>query len=65
MHSFAVVIPGAPIQPRNSGASNSTPFILGAWNMQCRGPMQVAEGAQQGHETRALTHNRFLLLCTC
>lgn len=23
--------------------------------MQCRGPMWVAEGAQQGHEIRALT----------
>lgn len=64
MHSFAVVTPGAPIQLVNSGASNSPPFILGVWDMQCRGPMWVAEGSPQGHEIRALPHSRFTVLCT-
>lgn len=41
------------------------PFILGGWDMQCRGPMWVAEDALQGHEIRALSHSRFLVLCTC
>lgn len=65
MHSFGVVIPGAPIQPRNSGAGNSPPLILGAWDMQCRGPKWVAEGALQGREIRALTHGRLMVLWAC
>lgn len=41
----------------------SPPFILRAWDVQCRGPAWVAEGALQGHEIRALTQQFHGIKC--
>lgn len=43
----------------------SQPFVLQAWDMQCRGPVRVAEDALQGHRIRALTRSGFIVLYKC
>lgn len=43
----------------------SQPFVLQAWDMQCRGPVWVAEDALQGHRIRALTRSGFIVLHKC